>query len=513
MRTSRNVPFCLTLVASLASASFAQGVRTSVAPDGTSTQSAQAERCHVVLAGREAPPMTLPGIAGPLAVDPTSLLVLPDRRGLPTDLTARLSHPPGRLVWQRLEQRPEGAQLSPVQTIDLRNAPRQVDGEAACRTRVETLLHSVTGTGMAPGWTAPRIVGARPVQRPDVGGVAYYEFTIDPAGYVVASTGEHDRPIAQWDHAAAPPSVQLQRAAGAATVARLFKLDTLSWVAEDANGQLVAQVNALPPKLVPAEAGRSWRTENWSSWQELKNAYRATYLPLLESLRMDCAVTWIAERAPASVPMNGWSPWYYWYAGGGHEQRNYYQWTENGCAVGCGPVAWAMLIGWIDNRAQWDARWARHWGIYRYLGGYGGNAIAPLYNDSGIDNVIREIRAQVGTFCSMGQGATLPTSMHGVWQYLSYRAAVGVRTNANMAGFPVWYCNDPLEYSLKGGTPAVMGTGFLSHYPLAWQFAQCHRQVMWWYEYQKCVYVNQGWGGSGNAWVDAGTWFCGEMLP
>jgi hypothetical protein len=512
MRTSRDV-LSLSLVTCLASASLAQGVRTSQGPDGAASAATPAERCDLLLAAREAPPIALDGIAGPLAVDPTTLLVLRDRRGLPTDLAARLAHPPGRVTWQRLEHRAEGVQLSPVLTVDARQGPRQVDAEAVCRGRAERLLQSVAGTGMAPGWTAPRITSARPVLRPDVDGVAYYEFAVDPAGYVVASTGEHDRPIAQWDHASPPPSQQLAQAAGSNRVERLFKLDTLSWAAEDAAGALAAQLNALPPKLVPADAGRSWRRESWSSWQELKNAYRATYLPLLESLRMDCAVTWIGERAPASVPLNGWSPWYYWYAGSGNEQRNYDQWDENGCAIGCGPVAWAMLIGWIDQRAQWDGRWARHWGIYRQGGGWGANAIAPLYNDGGIMNVIREIRAQVGTFCSMGMGATPPTSMHGVWQYLYYRSPITVRTNANLGGFPIWYCNDALENSIKSGTPAVMGTGFLSHYPLGWQFAQCHRQVMWWYEYQKCVYVNQGWGGRLNAWVDAGTWFCGEMLP
>jgi hypothetical protein len=31
--------------------------------------------------------------------------------------------------------------------------------------------------------------------------------------------------------------------------------------------------------------------------------------------------------------------------------------------------------------------------------------------------------------------------------------------------------------------------------------------------YDRWFYVNQGWGGSGNDGVEAGTWFAGEIYP
>jgi len=32
-------------------------------------------------------------------------------------------------------------------------------------------------------------------------------------------------------------------------------------------------------------------------------------------------------------------------------------------------------------------------------------------------------------------------------------------------------------------------------------------------EHNRFFYVNQGWGGSGNGWVSAGTWFAGKIRP
>ena len=344
-------------------------------------------------------------------------------------------------------------------------------------------------------------------------GVAYYEFTVEPSGYIVVATGEHDRPIAQWSHESQAPTAALASQA-TSPIARVYKLDTLSYVAEDAAGAMVSQLNAMPPRLVPTEDGRNWRQEAWRDWRHLKTDYRATYLPLLENLRLDGAISWIAERTPPIGPLDDWSATSYWWAGSSAEQRNYNQWVENGCYVGCGPVAWAMLIGWIDNRAQWDWRWGAQWGIYRAGGGYGYNVVAPAYADGGINNIIREIRSWVGTFCLSGNGATYPATMGGVGNYLRYRSPGSVRTNFNPTGIAAWYCSDAVEYSIKSlGTPAIMGTGFLTHYPLGYGFAQRSRQVAWWFEYQKWVFVNQGWGGAGNTWVDATSWFSGEILP
>lgn len=72
-------------------------------------------------------------------------------------------------------------------------------------------------------------------------------------------------------------------------------------------------------------------------------------------------------------------------------------------------------------------------------------------------------------------------------------------------------------------TPAVIGTGWLSHYPVAqrgyaWQHRTIRHSFLWW-DWTETVtdtafYVNNGWGGGGSGeWIDASTWFAGEIYP
>ena len=66
------------------------------------------------------------------------------------------------------------------------------------------------------------------------------------------------------------------------------------------------------------------------------------------------------------------------------------------------------------------------------------------------------------------------------------------------------------------GTPAIIGTGWLNHYPLAYGYAWRSRQrcfIGCWTEYSRWFYVNQGWGGSNDGWVSASTWFAGRIRP
>ena len=68
----------------------------------------------------------------------------------------------------------------------------------------------------------------------------------------------------------------------------------------------------------------------------------------------------------------------------------------------------------------------------------------------------------------------------------------------------------------------MIGTGWLSHYPVAWGYAWQQRIVrhsfLWW-SWDETVtdtafYVNEGWGRGGNGdWIDASTWFSGEIYP
>jgi hypothetical protein len=215
---------------------------------------------------------------------------------------------------------------------------------------------------------------------------------------------------------------------------------------------------------------------------------------------------------------------YYWTTGAGAVQPKYYQFDYQGCAVGCGPVAWAMLFCWADYQAaNGNAYWAGRWGLYRENGGRGADAVAPLNQDRGVENAIKEIHEDVLTFCVSGSGATLPSTMIGAWLYLNGRSGTGITTNFNVFGFSLDSLrNRVIDSIVNRHTPAVIGTGWLSHYPMAfgyaWQTRVIHHSFLWW-NWDETVtdrsfYVNQGWGGGGSGdWVSAKTWFAGQIFP
>lgn len=215
--------------------------------------------------------------------------------------------------------------------------------------------------------------------------------------------------------------------------------------------------------------------------------------------------------------------WSYWTCQG--DQTRYSQYDYQGCPVGCGPVAWAMSIGWADRRATvGDPYWAPRWGLYRQNGGTGANAVAPVVLDPGITNVISELHNELGTFCIDNQGATFPWSMDSVWRYLNPRTGTWRITHWNSFGFSEDYIRNAAANSIiYRGAPAVIGTGWLSHYPLAYWYAEQRRVVrksfLWWswdeVEWDRSFYVNNGWGNNAQnfAWVPASTWFAGMLYP
>jgi hypothetical protein len=193
--------------------------------------------------------------------------------------------------------------------------------------------------------------------------------------------------------------------------------------------------------------------------------------------------------------------WQYWWATGGHgSQTSYNQFQHAGCAVGCGPVAWAMLIGWADRQAATgNSYWAPRWGLYRQNGGTGADAVAPLAMDDGIRTIIREIHGHVGTFCSFGQGATTPWGMPEVWRYLQPRTGAWASCHWNSVGVAENRLRNYVRDSIvQRATPAIVGC-----------FVFCWDETV----YDRSFYVNQGWGGSGNEWVSASTWFSGRLFP
>ncbi len=259
---------------------------------------------------------------------------------------------------------------------------------------------------------------------------------------------------------------------------------------------------------------------------------RTIYLPLV--LRDNGGSRNVSLAASPSRPAPGaaakaqdWD--WYWAWAGTDDQRMYSQLPANtapntsGCPSGCGATAWAMLFGWADYQAEnlsWSY-WQPRTGIYRQDGGYGTDVRAPTYMDSGVANMTWEIREHIDTWCIFGSAPTFPWDMDEATEYLKNRTGTSLTTHYSSFGIK-WssireHARDSILYRR---TPAVIGSGWLKHYPLAYGYQWWSRQVkkcflFCWYttEYNRQFWVNQGWGGNGNGWIPAGTWFAGEIYP
>jgi hypothetical protein len=217
----------------------------------------------------------------------------------------------------------------------------------------------------------------------------------------------------------------------------------------------------------------------------------------------------------------GWTE--YWTTGGGGAQPAYNQYEWGGCQIGCGPVALTMMFLWADHQAgSGNAYWAPRFGLYRQNGGRGADVVAPLTQDPGVDSVIQEIHNDVGTFCIFDNGATTPWDMPGAWNYLNGRTYTRFQCDWDSLGIDEDGLRDKAISSIRDRqTPAVIGTGWLSHYPLAFGYAWEQVTVQYcfifcWTETEIAAYfyVNEGWGGGGAGdWVDASTWFAGQIFP
>ncbi len=217
--------------------------------------------------------------------------------------------------------------------------------------------------------------------------------------------------------------------------------------------------------------------------------------------------------------------WHINWANTGDKQRCYDQYTYGGCYVGCGPVAWMMLFGWVDLMSSpLGGNAYGRWCTYHSGGVPGGSCtanpagIAPASNDASVNTAINNIHNRVSTFCILSSGATFPWDMPDASGYLrEMGTGLGTTVSWNSVG---WHDHDltrrAAEEIVWRGRPAIIGTGWLSHYPLAFGYAWQSRPGSW-YEpdvvYDESFYINTGWGCRGNGWVGSGTWFAGRTNP
>lgn len=210
--------------------------------------------------------------------------------------------------------------------------------------------------------------------------------------------------------------------------------------------------------------------------------------------------------------------WKYYYAGRAADQPAYGQFPHGKCSVGCGPVAWAILFAWADRQAHnGNEYWEGRHGLYRFNGGRDDiSAVAPIVQDQGVNNMIREIRGHVRTYCWDHQGATNPWWMQRADRYIKGRSDTRVSTHYNSLGIHKdRLAKRATESIVHRRTPVVIGTGFLEHYPVAWGYAWRTRIVKNSKQQTDTIFrLNSGWGGGGKGeWIDASTWFAGEIYP
>ncbi|MGE0143760.1 MAG: hypothetical protein AB7I19_13415 [Planctomycetota bacterium] len=494
----------------------------------------------VILSPRTAQPVEFAGVFGRLRVDLASAVVVPfdENRSSVVDFLESFGPGAEQFFFQVLRNDEIGFSLSTMRRIgedhELRFA--QQDSLAVCRERAEACIAQAAGTEMAEGWSgSPAILAATPLHRPDVSGIAYFEFAVDQGGFVIVATGEHDAPIPNWSSVGLPQSVILRREAQSQqrSIARFFKVDSMAMVGEDANGQMVAAVGELPRQLhdVPSVLDENVpefrpHLRAWPSWRALKTGFSEAYRPYLRQQQLELRDRWIAERESGGGSfLSDWSSWTTYSAdGGSSDQPRYYQFTYGSCAVGCGPVAWAMLFAWGDIQAHaGNPTWASRTGLYRTGGGTtasgaSASAVAPIYQDSGIENVIRELNGWVDTYCLFGSGATWPSDMDEAQGYLSARTGADCAgTDSNTFITTTSKREDARDEIKDNDTPVIIGNsmGGGLHYPVAFKYR--YRSKTTWIgttTYDREFYVNPGWGSSSEfQWVEAKTWFVGRLLP
>ncbi|MBN9693744.1 MAG: hypothetical protein J0M24_26175 [Verrucomicrobia bacterium] len=242
----------------------------------------------------------------------------------------------------------------------------------------------------------------------------------------------------------------------------------------------------------------------------------------------------------------GWQEPRVWDAGGYDEQPRYWQahrdrWCD---AVGCGPVAWAILLAWWD---QHNVPSAFAVGSGSSLRTSLRTKDSPFYLDndsdpSGYNRVIQLydiLHESCDVICSPfdDSGATAPEDMVEGWWEPTKR---GRRTSANGTYFPyptpipndaymkysyryAWDLMDPdwnepsnvIRRANKRGRPAIVGLGWLWHYGVSYAYRYQEFKVTAdgpvlytrrWFR------VNEGWGKDQGQWYSGGDTFLGFDL-
>jgi hypothetical protein len=368
------------------------------------------------------------------------------------------------------------------------------------RDRARTHLALNLGTG-----ELGRVV---PLYRPDVAGPAYFavEVTRDgqAIGSIYLSTGTHDAPIPTWSDR---PGLLGDKLADAARAlgrepARFERVGIYD-AAVDADG------NAIVTTQGDASAWADYVRRATDATDERHIAYakaaadawqRAEKLATIQITRVPRAPLYTCDLPEAPI-YNQMAP---------HEVGN----GEGDYPSGCGATAWAMLIGWIDQRAAaGDGKWAPYRGLYREGGIQSANAfdaVAPSTFEWGPRRMTDQIRLAIG---STGSPTGTWTTVYQMGYIGYYLAPLGLDKVLN---WPTYHIGGAAYDGLKDNAkdficnqhqPAIMGIDY-NHYPLATAYSKDAAGNEW-------FRLNMGWGNDKNdiQWQWPLTMFVGSLTP
>jgi hypothetical protein len=375
------------------------------------------------------------------------------------------------------------------------------------RQRALDHLERMSHSGLAPTWAHADLAGAIPLYRKDVAGPAYYEVRVTsaglPAGFMLLATGPHDAPIPSWSAEGESPTVRLQERALAAgrPAARFLRLDT-EYAAEDASGAIA--VTSLPA----ADPESAWRDlEVRAMDPDYQRAVRAAAQSGWNtSGRAVPLTTEISCGVPEAPVYNQLAPGDY------GNSWSYFS--------GCGGTAWAMLIGWIDERAsEGDPKWAPYGGLYRTGGAQDTttyDAPAPFDFDWGARVMTDNIRRALGSIPWPGNNDA-STDVYQMGHIGYFLAPLGEDQGLDwptyhIGGAPYDGLKDnAISFLCNDHQPAILGIGLSSHYSVTTHYYRDTNGNQWFYE-------NMGWGPDGpnvqdHIWEWPSVFLVGSLTP
>lgn len=182
-----------------------------------------------------------------------------------------------------------------------------------------------------------------------------------------------------------------------------------------------------------------------------------------------------------------------------------------GCYSGCSPVAWAQVFGYYDRRARYS------WSIFspRLYGD--SSKVAPKQMTDEVKPFVEDIRKQVKTFCSDGDGFTYHSNMKLIAPWFRVRQGPKARVASYLPrrGYSTSKMRSKGKWWLDIGYPVVFDIITASkdgHSVVATKYRiksrryrHCKKILFW----KSCswktahdlkFYLHYGWGGSNNKW-------------